>query len=148
MAARKTKTKAKSKKAGSRAASEKPKKKAPPKPATRKLAPKKKAKKTTPSHTTPKKLKRGAPTRPAKKKTAARKPAAVERVTTFQEKVENCDAGTGVWFTVAGGVEHAVLQRRGSEGAVEILTDAGVTEVVPSSNLFETADEARAARQG
>jgi hypothetical protein len=53
--------------------------------------------------------------------------------------------GTGVWFTVAGGIEHGVIQRKGG-GAVVILTDAGATEVVPSGNLFETTDEARAAR--
>jgi hypothetical protein len=47
---------------------------------------------------------------------------------------------------VAGSVEHAAIQKRGSDGAVVIRTDAGVTEVVAVGNLFETADEARAAR--
>lgn len=64
----------------------------------------------------------------------------------FADKVRDCDAGTGIWFIVAGSVEHAVIQQRGSDGAVVIRTDAGVTEVVPAGNLFETADEARAAR--
>jgi hypothetical protein len=65
----------------------------------------------------------------------------------FAEKVRNCDAGTGIWFVTAGSVEHAALQQRSGDGAVVIRTDAGVTEIVPVSNLFETADEARAARQ-
>jgi len=60
--------------------------------------------------------------------------------------VRDCEAGTGVWFVVAGSVEHASIQKRGSDGAVVIVTDAGVPEVVSSGNLFETADEARAAR--
>lgn len=60
--------------------------------------------------------------------------------------MQDRDGGTGIWFIVAGSVEHAVIQRRGSNGAVVIRTDAGVTEVVPVGNLFETADEARAAR--
>jgi hypothetical protein len=64
----------------------------------------------------------------------------------FVEKVRDCDAGTAVWFITAGSVEHAAIQKRGSDGAVVIVTDAGVTEVVPVSNLFETAEEARAAR--
>jgi hypothetical protein len=67
---------------------------------------------------------------------------------TFAEKVRDCDAGTGVWFISAGSVEHASIQKRGSDGAVVIVTDAGVTEVVPVGDLFETADEARAARHG
>jgi hypothetical protein len=65
---------------------------------------------------------------------------------TFVEKVRDCDAGTGVWFITAGSVEHAAIQKRGSDDAVAILTDAGVMEVVPASNIFETAEEARAAR--
>jgi len=64
----------------------------------------------------------------------------------FADKVRDCVAGTGVWFVVAGSVEHASIQKRGSDGAVAIVTDAGVPEVVSSGNLFETADEARAAR--
>jgi hypothetical protein len=64
----------------------------------------------------------------------------------FAEKVRDCDAATGIWFITAGSVEHAAIQRRGGDGAVVIRTDAGMTEVVPLSNLFETADEARAAR--
>jgi len=64
----------------------------------------------------------------------------------FAERVRDRDAGTGVWFVVAGSVEHAVIQGRGNDGAVVIRTDAGVTEVVPAGNLFETADEARTAR--
>jgi hypothetical protein len=64
----------------------------------------------------------------------------------FAEKVRDCDAGTGIWFITAGSVEHAALQQRSGDGAVVIRTDAGVTEIVPVSNLFETANEARAAR--
>jgi hypothetical protein len=60
--------------------------------------------------------------------------------------MRDCDVGTAVWFMVAGGIEHAAIQRRGGNGGVVILTDAGVPEVVPVGNLFETADEARAAR--
>jgi hypothetical protein len=62
------------------------------------------------------------------------------------EKVRDYDAGTGIWFITAGSVEHAAIRRRGGDGAVVIRTDAGVTEVVPVSNVFETADEARVAR--
>jgi hypothetical protein len=89
----------------------------------------------------------------AKKKAAARKPHRPgspqfppQRPKAFAEKVQDYDAGTGIWFMVAGGIEHAVIQRRGSDGAVVIRTDAGVTEVVSLGNLFETANEARAAR--
>lgn len=65
---------------------------------------------------------------------------------TFAEKIRDCDTGTGIWFITAGSVEHAAIQRRSDGGAVVIRTDAGAMEVVPVSNLFETADEARAAR--
>jgi len=65
---------------------------------------------------------------------------------TFAQMVGDRDAGTPVWFITAGGVEHASIQSSGGAGAVVIRTDAGVTEVVPVSNIFETADEARAAR--
>jgi len=43
-------------------------------------------------------------------------------------------------------VEHATIQKSGGDGAMVIRTDAGATEVVTAGNLFETADEARAAR--
>jgi hypothetical protein len=103
-------------------------------------------------------------TKPTRKASSAKKVATTKKVTArkpqrpaqpavrpqlpkaFANKVRDCDAGTGIWFIVAGGIEHAVLQERGSDGAVVIRTDAGVTEVVPLGNLFETADEARAAR--
>jgi hypothetical protein len=103
-------------------------------------------------------------TKPARKPSSAKKVAAKKKVATrkpqraasppgpprpskgFDEKVRNCDAGTGIWFIVAGSVEHAAIQKRGSDGAVVIRTDAGATETVPMGNLFETADEARAAR--
>jgi hypothetical protein len=103
-------------------------------------------------------------TKPARKPSSAKKVAAKKKVATrkpqraasppgpprpskgFAEKVRNCDAGTGIWFIVAGSVEHAAIQKRGSDGAVVIRTDAGATETVPMGNLFETADEARAAR--
>ena len=89
---------------------------------------------------------------PAKKRSApkwmkaAKTQAAAPRRRTFADKVRDCDAGTGVWFITAGSVEHAAIQERGSEGAVMIVTDAGVPETVSVSNLFETADQARAAR--
>jgi hypothetical protein len=130
---------------------------------------KRKSKRPTHAKSAPK---RGAPktslkksTKPAKKPSSAKKVAAKKKVATpklqrrpaptpvprhspkaFADKVRDCDAGTAVWFMVAGGIEHAAIQRRGGDGAVVILTDAGVPEVVPSGNLFETADEARAAR--
>jgi hypothetical protein len=63
----------------------------------------------------------------------------------FADRVRNCDAGTAIWFMVAGGIEHAVIQKRVGDG-VMIVTDAGVTELVSPRNLFETAEEARAAR--
>jgi hypothetical protein len=128
------------------------------------MAPKKKKAKKT-ARTAPKKAKNKAPTKAPKKKAAPRKPkpvakrppapkakkgatrpAAAPPPKNFAQKVRDCDAGTAVWFMVAGGIEHAVIQRRGGDGAVMIRTDAGVPEVVASGNLFETADEARAAR--
>jgi hypothetical protein len=91
----------------------------------------------------------------AKKKAPARKPqrkaspaAPRQAFKAFADKVRDCEAGTPIWFLTAGSVEHAAIQRRGGDGAMVILTDAGVTEVVPERNLFETADEARAARYG
>ena len=119
-----------------------------------KSAPKARAAKE-PSKKSKKPFKKASPARKvaAKKKPTARKPmrpaplhAPPRSARGFADKVRDCDAGTGVWFTVAGGIEHAVIQRRGSEGAVVILTDAGVPEVVRPGNLFATADEARAAR--
>lgn len=112
------------------------KKRATAKPAKKKSTPKNKARTVA---------KKRAPAKPAKKKYAP-KQVAVLPLKTFAEKVRERDAGTDVWFMVAGGIEHAAIQRPGSDGAVVIRTDAGVTEVVPSGNLFETADEARAAR--
>src|SRR5258708_6018855 len=50
------------------------------------------------------------PQRPASPRVASRGPKA------FAKKVQDCDAGTGIWFIVAGSVEHAVIQRRGSDG--------------------------------
>lgn len=103
-------------------------------------------------------------TKPTKKASSAKKVAAKKKVTArkpqrpapppvprqspkaFANKVRDCEAGTAIWFMVAGGIEHAAIQGRGSDGAVVIRTDAGVTEIVSSDNLFETADEARAAR--
>ena len=89
----------------------------------------------------------------AKKKVMARKPPRPtspaippKSPKAFAEKVRDCDAGTETWFIVAGSVEHASIRGRGSDGTMVIRTDAGVTEVVPVGNLFETAEEARAAR--
>jgi hypothetical protein len=117
--------------------------------APKRAAPKKSRKKST------KPTKKASPAKKvaAKKNVTARKthrPAPLQgpsqRPKAFAEKVQDCDAGTGIWFIVAGSVEHAVIRKRGSDGTVVICTDAGVTEVVSSGNLFETADEARAAR--
>jgi hypothetical protein len=127
---------------------------------------KKKSRTQTPAKAAPKrnatKKARKKSTKPTKKASSARKVPAkatsrksqrsasphvpLQRPKTFAEKVRDCDAGTVVWFMVAGGIERAAIQRRGSDGAVVILTDVGVTEVVSLSNLFETAVEARAAR--
>jgi len=102
-------------------------------------------------------------TRPTKKPSPVKKVAAKRRVTapdpprpaplarprqprSFADRIRDCDAGTAVWFITAGSVEHAAIQGRGTDGAVVICTDAGVKEVVSAGNLFETADEARAAR--
>jgi hypothetical protein len=79
-------------------------------------------------------------------KKTVKKQGAVPLPRTFAEKVRDGDAGTGVWFITAGNIEHAAIQKRGLDATVVILTDAGVTEVVPASNLFEAAEEARAAR--
>jgi hypothetical protein len=131
-------------------------------------AKKKKSKRQTRAKSAPKraatKKSRKTSTKPTKRASSAKRVAAKRKVTArkpsgpaapqvrpqplkaFAKKVQDCDAGTGIWFIVAGSVEHAVIQRRGSDGAVVIRTDAGVIEVVPLGNLFETADEARAAR--
>jgi hypothetical protein len=130
---------------------------------------KKKAKRHTQAKSAPKRTatekSRKKSTKPAKQSTSAKKVAAKKQVMArklprsapprvppkaapraFAEKVRGFEAGTGIWFVVAGSVEHAVIQGRGSDGAVVIVTDAGVTEVVASGNIFETADQARAAR--
>lgn len=119
--------------------------KSAPKRAATKKSPKKSTKPTKKPSSTKKVV--------AKKKVTARKPqrptappVRPQSPKAFANKVRDCDAGTGIWFMVAGGIEHAAIQRRGGDGAVVILTDAGVTEVVSLGNLFETADEARAAR--
>lgn len=136
----------------------------------KKSKPSKASKKTTAKKTKrPKTGARAAPSKSAKKTVAAKpakkKPAKTQAKApppkapppkapppkapppkTFAEKLRGCDAGTAVWFITAGGVEHATIQRSGGDGRVVIRTDAGVTELVASSNVFETADEARAAR--
>jgi outer membrane biosynthesis protein TonB len=130
------------------------KKKKSKKPTRAKSAPKRTATKTPRKKTTkPTKKASSAKKVTPKKKVTARQPqrpaprqVPPRAAKTFAEKVRDCDAGTGIWFIVAGSVEHAAIQKRGSDGAVVIRTDAGVTEVVPLGNLFETADEARAAR--
>jgi hypothetical protein len=148
---KKFKTTTRSKAASKRTAAARPKKSKPArksspaaKAAARKAVPKKKA-----------------PTKAAKQ--ASKKGLAKTRATTgrpqvappqvpqapgksFADKVRDCEVGTGVWFVTAGSVEHASIQSRGAAGTVVIRTDAGVVEVAPSTNLFEIADEARAAR--
>jgi hypothetical protein len=113
-----------------------------PQPAKKAAPAKKVAAKKRPAKKVPVKTRPAAAARRATAPAAARAPT----LRTFAEKIRGCEAGTGVWFITAGSVEHATIQRRGGDGAVVIRTDAGATEVVPASNLFETADEARAAR--
>lgn len=113
-----------------------------PQPAKKVGSPKKVVAKKAPAKKVPVKTRPAASPRKAPASAAA--PAPPPK--TFAEKIRDCDAGTGIWFITAGSVEHAATQRRGGDGAVVIRTDAGVTEVVPVRNLFETADEARAAR--
>jgi hypothetical protein len=137
---KKAKTSTASKKGARGAASKKPAK-AATRPVT-KTAAKKKAK-------VPKNLARTAPPKASKTTTPpkpAKKQATAPRPKTFIEKVRDCDAGTGIWFITAGSVEHARIEGRSDDGAAVIRTDAGATEIVPMSNLFETADQARAAR--
>ena len=94
----------------------------------------------------PKTAKRRTPTKAAQTQAPKTHGANARASKTFTKMVEDRDAGTPVWFITAGGVEHASIQSSSGAGAVVIRTDAGVTEVVPVSNIFETADEARAAR--
>ena len=133
------------------------KKKKSKKPTRAKAAPKKTATKKSRNKVTkrtrkPSAAKKSAKKVATKKKATVRKPQrpappqVPQQPKGFSEKVRDGDVGTGIWFIVAGSVEHAVIQRRGSDGVVVVRTDAGVTELVPSGNLFETADEARAAR--
>jgi len=89
---------------------------------------------------------RTTPTKAAKTQAPKTHGANARASKTFTKMVEDRDAGTPVWFITAGGVEHASIQSSSGAGAVVIRTDAGMTEVVPVSNIFETADEARAAR--
>ena len=147
-----TKKKPTSKKVARAAASKKAKARMATKPSKKTTAKKKaKAPKKVARAAASKKPEKRTPTTPAKKKTSAPKKTVKKQVSvplprTFAEKVRDGDAGTSVWFITAGNIEHAAIQKRGNDGKVVILTDAGVTEVVPTSNLFETADEARAAR--
>jgi len=158
-AATKVKRKSGKKKVRARSAPKRPATKTPPrKPtkkrsSTKKVVAKKVSAKRVPVERAPAKLpakKRVTPVTtpptPALPQAPARSRASSPSPKTFADHVRDFDAGTGVWFTVAGGIEHAVIQRRGGDGAVVIRTDAGVTELVPSGNLFETADKARAAR--
>jgi hypothetical protein len=122
------------------------------KPTRAKSAPKKTAT-GKPRKKSAKPVKKGRAVRVVAKKVVRRKPqrqaptqAQPRSQKAFSEKVRDCDAGTGIWFVVAGSVEHAVIESRRTDGAVAIRTDAGVPEIVSKGNLFETADEARAAR--
>jgi hypothetical protein len=129
-------------KAAMKRASAKKSGKESPQPGKKVGSPKKVVAKKAPAKKVPVKTRRVAAPRQAPASAAAPAP----RPKTFVEKVRDYDAGTGIWFITAGSVEHAAIQRRGGDGAVVIRTDAGVTEVVPVSNVFETADEARVAR--
>ncbi len=53
--------------------------------------------------------------------------------------------GSGIWFRVADGIEHAVVRKGDGSGAVVVFTDAGDEVVVSLANLYETALEAKAA---
>jgi hypothetical protein len=150
-AKKKTKATKTTKKPGRAAPSKAPKKPVAPS-AKKKAAPHKKAVRAAP----PKKAapaaraKKAAPAAPPKKAAPVASPkkpgGPVSSLKTFVQKVRDCEAGTGVWFITAGSVEHAAIQRRGGDGAIVIRTDAGATEAVSADSLFETADEARAAR--
>jgi len=145
MAIKKKSKPARASKKGERAAAlKKPRKvstKATKKVSAKKAKAPKKAARAPASRSLEKKL----AAKPAKKK-AAKTQAKAPPPKTFAEKLRDRDAGTAVWYITAGGIEHAAIQRSGGGSAVVIRTDAGVTEVVATTNIFETADEARAAR--
>lgn len=122
---------------------------------------KKKVKSPKPSAPAPKRATKRAPAKSVKMALPARKAAAKKRVAApkpqrapsatpspsvraFADQVRDAHAGTGLWFRVAEGIEHAVLRKRGGEGTILALTDAGVEAVLPIENVFETAAEARA----
>jgi hypothetical protein len=142
MAAKKSKTKKPGKSAPKGAKKAGKAAKAAPKRSAAK--PKKLAKKPPPPKRAPAKKVAPKKTTPAKGPATAAVRAPSQKA--FGDSVRDCLVGTPVWYTVAGGIEHAAIHRRGSDGAIVIVTDAGSTAVVAASNLFETAGEARAAR--
>lgn len=86
--------------------------------------------------------------KPAKQvaRQAAKKPivAPRESAKTAAHKVSSWNTGAGLWFRVAGGIEHAVVRKSGGAGVVVALTDAGTEVVLSLENLFHTAADARA----
>jgi len=152
---KKVKGRTSAKAASTRATARKARQKAPKsgaRPSAKKVVAKKGSAKKIPGRALAKKLpatKGLARTRPpmvAPRHAPAAPAARAPSPKTFAENIRDCDAGTAIWFITAGSVEHAAIKGRGSDGAVVIVTDAGVTEVVSVGNLFETADAARAAR--
>jgi hypothetical protein len=148
---KKAKTSKTLKKGEGAGASKKATKRTPTRPANKTAKKEAKAPRKVARAAPSKKATKRTPTRPANKRLktpekAVKKQPPVQPPKTFTENVQDCEAGTAVWFITAGSVEHATIQKRSGDGAVVILTDAGVTEVVPASNLFETAEQARAAR--
>jgi hypothetical protein len=115
----------------------------------------KKSKRTLARPAKPAPAKKHAPKKAPSKKHAAKRAASKKPMPHkprapapkgFADRVHGAESGTGVWFITAGSVEHAAIVRQGVDGTLVIRTDAGAIEVVASNNLFETADEARAAR--
>ena len=89
-------------------------------------------------------------TAPAKKpkvspaRAVRREPPAPKKMATAKAPLRPAaTASEGIWFRVADGIEHAVVQKT-SEGSVTALTDAGARVVVAAANVFKTAAEARA----
>ena len=54
------------------------------------------------------------------------------------------DTGAGIWFRVAEGIEHAVIQKTVGDGSVVALTDSGSKVTLAADNVFHSSLEARA----
>jgi hypothetical protein len=106
-------------------------------------AKKKKSKSPNRAKPAPKKLAHKSLPR-ASKKAAKKAPVARPASGAFADQVRSGNPGTGLWFSVAHGIEHAVIRKRGGDGTILALTDAGAEAVLLLENVFETAAEARA----